>query len=506
MVKLNTDIDELFRYSEELVLAVEPGKNIVYLNEKAVSYFGKASSVTEIEHLFSFDVCILDNENIHTYTPLSEALLPFPVFRSEVFLQTGEDKYKKFSLRSLKNSDNTLIILSGPSAEDNEKIIAELERENKDFLEVKERASSLAIRTGLINRISNSIRDSLKIEEIINIITGEVTATLGLDRGYFTYINEIKETEDSGIKQAIEGQKPVVSNVMTDKTIGTIQARLTTPVTYRSQILGVLVFFHRKDKKIWNEEEIALIEGIASQLASAINQSKAQTQLVQSEKMASLGQLMAGVAHEVNTPLGAINSNNSIFSKCISKISGPDSVIEIFQEAIKTNSEAVRRINDLVKSLKNFARLDEAEYKEADLHEGIKNTLMLINHEIKDRIEVVMDFGEVPPINCYPNQLNQVFMNILVNAYQSIEDKGKITIKTEKNDTGIVVSISDTGCGIPKDRLPMIFDPGFTTKSVGVGTGLGLSICYQIIQKHNGKIIVESKEGKGTTFYIELPV
>lgn len=505
MVKINSDIDELFRHSAELLFVVDNNRNVIYQNNKAVSFFGNVSGLPEIEHLFSFDVCILDKKNILNYTPLSEAMLPGGAFWAEVLVQTGEDKFKKFNLRSLKNSENTIIIMSDAVADENEKRIEELEKENRDFLKVKERAENLAIRTSLINRISNSIRESLNIEEIIKIIINEITATLALDKGYFAYIDEIKEDADAEIKQAISEQKSIISNILTNPETKNLQPRLVTPVVYRGQILGILVFYHVNNKKSWHEEEISLIEGISSQLASAINQSRAQTQLVQSEKMASLGQLMAGVAHEINTPLGAINSNNNIFSKCISKISNNEGVVEIFKEALQTNSEAVRRINELVKSLKNFARLDEAEYKEADLHEGIRNTLLLINHEIKDRIAIIEDFGEIPHIKCYPNQLNQVFMNILVNAYQSIRGNGTITIKTETKGQNIFIIISDTGCGIAKDHLARIFNPGFTTKSVGVGTGLGLSICYQIIEKHNGRIFVESEVGKGTTFRIELP-
>lgn len=507
MINTDLDIDQLFRHSEELLLAVGPHRKITYMNKKAESVFHNASLLKEIEHLFSFDVCILEKKDILNYNPASEAFLSEIPFRAEILLQTGEDDYKKFNLRSFKNNKNTIIILSDISAPENEKRIIELEEENRAFLRVKERAKNLAIRTGLINRISNAIRDSLKLDEIIEIIINEVSATLGLDRGYFAHIDEINtDNVDAGIKQAVNERKPVVSAVMSGNEPDSLQPRLVTPVLYREEILGILVFYRINNKKAWHEEEIALIEGICSQLASAINQGKAQTRVIQAEKMASLGQLMAGFAHEINTPLGSINSNNGIFQKCITRISGPDDIIAMLNEATGINTEAIRRINTLVTSLKNFARLDEAEYVEADLHEGIKNTLILINHEIKDRIDVVPDFGEIPPIKCYPNRLNQVFMNILVNACHSMEGQGKITVKTEKIGQKVLLSIADTGHGIQKKHLARIFDPGFTTKNPGVGTGLGLSICFRIIEQHNGRIWVESREGKGSTFKIELPV
>lgn len=506
MINLNINLDELFRYSEELLLYCGREREILYLNAKAISVFGNISSIKDIEHLFSFDVCVLDKEKIYKYTPLSEAFSSGIPVKAEILLQTAENKYTKFNLRTFKNNGNTLILLSDVSSQEKEQRITALEKENKDFIEVKERAQNLAIRAGLINRISNSIRESLKIEEIIKIIINEVTTTLGLDRGYFTYIDELSGNEDNVIIQSIEERKPIISSVMAIHKPNNLQPRLVMPVLYQDKVIGIMVFYHVNNKKTWHEDEISLIEGITAQLASAINQSRAQTQLIQAEKMASLGQLVAGVAHEVNTPLGSINSNNDIFSKCIKKISGPDNILEIFNETISTNFEAIKRINQLVKSLKNFARLDEAEYQESDLHEGLKNTLLLINHEIKDRIEIIRDFGELPPVKCYPNQLNQVFMNIIVNAYQSIKGRGSITIKTEKITGKVIITISDTGQGIAKEQLTRIFDPGFTTKSVGVGTGLGLSICYQIIEKHNGKIFVDSEQGKGSIFKIELPI
>jgi signal transduction histidine kinase len=164
------------------------------------------------------------------------------------------------------------------------------------------------------------------------------------------------------------------------------------------------------------------------------------------------------------------------------------------------------RIDRIIHSLRNFARLDEAEFQEADIHEGIESTLTLLHHKLKDRIRVVKQFGDIPKIQCYPNQLNQVFMNMLTNSYQAIEDGGTITIATSRRGSELVVSIADDGKGIRKEDLNRIFDPGFTTKGVGVGTGLGLSISYNIIKSHSGEIKVESEIGKGTVFTITLPI
>ena len=244
-----------------------------------------------------------------------------------------------------------------------------------------------------------------------------------------------------------------------------------------------------------------------------------QLQLIQSEKMASLGRLVAGVAHEINSPLAVINSNNALISRALPALRNgvaglppcPETqevldLLEVFTDTAEVDRIACQRIIDLVKNLKNFARLDEADRKSADIHEGLDSTLRLVRYQFKDRIRVEKDYGELPPIECYPNQLNQVFMNILLNAGEAIEGEGVIRITTRVLDGNLVITISDTGKGIPAGDLGRIFDPGFTTKGAGVGTGLGLSITYKIVQDHGGTIQAESEVGKGTMFTITLPV
>jgi signal transduction histidine kinase len=247
-----------------------------------------------------------------------------------------------------------------------------------------------------------------------------------------------------------------------------------------------------------------------------------QAQLFQSAKMAALGDLAAGVAHEINTPLGSIHSNADVsrrvaavvrqaltdeaLAPVFSKHPRLEQGLEALEQATATTLVASDRIVRIVKSLGNFARLDEAERKNADLHEGIESTLTLLQHKLKHGIEVIRDFGEIPKMVCSPNRLNQVFMNLLVNAIQAIGDRGTITIRTRLDGDHVVLQFADTGHGIPSENLERIFDPGFTTRGRGVGTGLGLAITYRIVEEHRGAIAVSSDVGTGSEFTIRLPI
>ena len=248
----------------------------------------------------------------------------------------------------------------------------------------------------------------------------------------------------------------------------------------------------------------------------------AQRQLMLSEKMATLGHLIAGIAHEISTPVASINSNTDLCTRTFEKIKSllsseemPEEIRQnrqlmrtfaILENLNNVNATACDRIVPIVRSLRNFARVDEMELQKIDIHEGLEGALVLVNHELKGRIEVVREYADISECACFPGRLNRVFMNILVNASQAIEGKGKITIKTFQDGETIKVEFTDTGKGIPPENLAKIFEPGFTTKPRGEGTGLGLAICQQIIDEHHGKIEVKSEVGKGTTFTISLPI
>lgn len=247
-----------------------------------------------------------------------------------------------------------------------------------------------------------------------------------------------------------------------------------------------------------------------------------QNQLIMREKMASLGNLVAGVAHEMNNPVGAINSSADIANRGLGKIKnllqdgenidGSEHNGGQLQRSIKLlegNNQVIaaasNRISRIVQSLKTFARLDEALYQKVDIHENIDTTLTLMDHELKDKAIVIREYGGVPPIQCYPNELNQMFMNLLMNSAQAIDKGGIIKIETSADEDQVYVKISDTGKGISSEYLSKIFEPGFTSQKT-VGKGLGLPIVYNVVQKHNGDVKVKSAVGEGTQFTIALPI
>ena len=260
-------------------------------------------------------------------------------------------------------------------------------------------------------------------------------------------------------------------------------------------------------------------------------------QLLQSEKMASIGQLAAGVAHEINNPIGYINSNLGTLANYVRDLLGVLSTYEELErdfahepgiqarlrhvkvkmdldylkqdlaDLVRESQEGVAHIKQIVQDLQTFSHADDGEWRWADLHKGLESTLNIVWNELKYKAEVVKEYGELPRVHCVPSQLNQVFMNLLVNAAQAIEERGAIVIRTGRTgDDWVWVEISDTGCGIEPEVLPSIFDPFFTTKQVGKGTGLGLALSRGIVERHGGRIEIESEAGKGTTFIIHLPV
>lgn len=282
-----------------------------------------------------------------------------------------------------------------------------------------------------------------------------------------------------------------------------------------------------RDLQREKEEQRILIKQLAD----------AHTKVVQSEKLASIGQLAAGVAHEINNPIGFVNSNlgtlniyvkdmlamlDALIKSVEPLLAGNPSIKNHIEEITKAidldflrqdigeliseSIEGTARVRRIVQDLRDFSRTGGDSWEWADLHAGLESTLNVVWNEIKYKSEVIRELGTLPKVECHPTQINQVFMNLLVNASQAMSERGRITLRSGCSDEQVWVSVTDDGKGIPEDILARIFDPFFTTKPVGQGTGLGLSVSYGIIDKHGGRIDVKSQLGVGSTFTIWLPI
>ncbi|MFB2839570.1 PAS domain-containing protein [Floridanema evergladense] len=370
-----------------------------------------------------------------------------------------------------------------------------------------------------------------------------------------------------------------------------IKANIVVPILQGENLWGLLIAHHCSSPRKWQDSEVDCLKQIGLQLGIAIQQStlfeqaqieiaerqkaelalresqakleeknqqleitlkdlkQTQIQLIQSEKMVSLGQMVAGIAHEINNPISFIYGNLNYANQYVQNMfkllqlynhyypnppneiqqqfaeNDLEFIMEDFPKLLNSMQSGAERIEKIVKSLRTFSRLDEADMKSVDIHEGIESTLMLLQSRLKCpeknlEIQVIKDYSELPLVECYAGQLNQVIMNLLYNAIEALEEKNQkcnieeiaanpstITIRTYLSDTGnVAISIADNGCGIPKSIRQRVFDPFFTTKPVGKGTGLGLSVSHAIIERHSGKITCESEWGKGTKFIVEIPL
>ena len=545
---------DFFRQFRDAVIILNKKHEVVYRNHTFKRWFKDFTNIKKLSHHSSFDICPLNSENIEIYSPIYHAVISKEDFFARISYQSELNRIFYYDLQAIKKGNYTIIFFTDVSAqnklegvyEENKKLkekISELVEENDDLQKIKQKAQSQAIRIVLINKVSNNIRESIDISQILQSALKELAIMFSAYKAYYA------KADGQGFNiEEVYGEKKSknVSKISFDektmKTIGTKEIaisnslieylganpfkepvlRIIIPVHHMQNLMGVIVLLSYQKREL--NEEIEILDAISSQLSNAITRAElyqkniqtvkelksamkelkeTQIQLINSEKMASLGQLVAGVAHEINTPVASIKSNNGIVAKLLGSIDDVD-LKEMLSDINEIDKEAVNRISNIVTSLKKFVRLDEAELQEADINKELDLTLELIRHETKNRIEIVRNYGEIPAIKCFPNMLNQVFTNILINACQAIEGKGKIIITTEYRDKKLVVKIKDNGKGIPQNQLSKIFSAGFTTKGVGVGTGLGLAICTKIIEKHKGEITVNSEIGKGSEFVITI--
>jgi signal transduction histidine kinase len=421
-----------------------------------------------------------------------------------------------------------------------------------------------------VREISEAMVSMLSIKEVVDRILVAATETMGVDHALVLLLDEDRRALvqaaargdfDAGEPAAeIPADHPIVKQLWMrrdelargdfseepdpevrdacQEIFDTLDVRILVPILFGVDLIGVIAVGDKILGDRLSPDDRQLLRTLANQSSIAIENAKAfdeiaqlnatlearveertdelrrtQAQLVQNEKMVSLGQLVAGVAHELNNPIGFVHANLQLIEGYVRKLlalaSDRDTEVDRMRESLEKlfsrSREGTQRVKQIVADLRAFSRLDQAEIQQVDLHEGIERTLSLMETRLKDGIRLERDYGDLPEVRCYAGQLNQVFMNVLMNACDALGGRGTIRIRTRSTPDGVRLEFRDDGPGIPHEIQHRLFEPFFTTKEVGKGTGLGLSLSHGIVERHGGRIRVESQPGAGATFVIELP-
>lgn len=444
---------------------------------------------------------------------------------------------------TIKNTEERLRKIIGDQQKNELTLIRlELEKESKDqMISLMEQESQLQAALQREENLENArTLQALQAERerLISLGQANEITTLQQNQKLQEMVLQEKSQEEILRKKEIENLER--DKALQDSQLAVIEGRrkylyAIGAILILGLLFSLIAFFlnRRANKRLAEKNEA--IEKSRLELSHTLDQLKStQGKLVQSEKMASLGQLTAGIAHEINNPINFISGGISALKRNMDDIKEvlekfgeitPENAKEVLKEVEELKEEIeyediLTEVDDLsqsisqganqtasiVKGLRTFSRLDEGDLKFADLHENIDSTLVMLRSQYKDRVEIKKSYGDLPPVQCYSGKLNQVFMNLLVNAIHAIPEKGWIAIETEQIGEYAQVKIQDSGKGMPEEVRKKIFDPFFTTKDVGEGTGLGLAITLGIIQDHKADIQVESEVGKGTTFTLKLPI
>jgi signal transduction histidine kinase len=420
-----------------------------------------------------------------------------------------------------------------------------------------------------VREISEAMVSMLSLDEISDRLLIAVTDTMGVERSMVMLIDDEERQLRPAAWRGDWDEEVLASALPIDHPIGkhlwmrrqelarrdfdeatdaetretcrdvfdSLEVELLVPILFGVDLLGVIAVGRKLSGESPGADDRQLLRTLANQSAIAIENARAfdeiaklnetlearveertrelretQTQLMQSEKMRSLGQLVAGVAHELNNPIGFVHANLQLLDGYVSKLvaatDGSEHVSrprEAIAKLLSRSREGTERVKKIVQDLRTFSRVDEAELTDADLNEEIERTLALMEARFKEGITVERDFGAIPKVRCFAGQLNQVFMNLLMNSCDALEGRGSIVVRTAPHGDGVCLEFSDDGPGIPEELRERIFEPFFTTKPVGQGTGLGLSISHGIVERHGGRMEVNCPEEGGTHFRIELP-